>query len=139
MSTVYHPNDDAVILDGVQGRRDWPLALAEQLLADPMPWSAGASETGRTQWSRFAEVASSVNWSTRRHVSPKVAVERLGQNDRLESYSTQELLDMLSAVWRMQRHVGYGLTEIEPGLRTVVRIVVTRVRSATPPQFQPPR
>ncbi len=126
------------MLDGWYRDGEWPLALAEQLLADPTPWSAGYRNTGPTQWHTFARVASAVNWAARWRVSPKLAAQRLRQNEPLEGYSTQELLDMLSAIWRMQHHVGAGLADIEPGLRALLGLVVTRVRSATPPQFRLP-
>ena len=135
---MYNPQEDTVALDGMHRDGDWPLALAEQVLTDPTPLSAGYDDPGPTQWRRFAEIASYVDWYNRRLVSPRLAVQRLRQNEPLDSYSTQELLDMLSAIWRMQHHVGAGLAEIDPGLRALLGIVVTRVRSATPPQFQFP-
>jgi len=135
---VYNPQEDTVALDGMHRDGDWPLALAEQVLADPTPLSTGYDDPGPTQWPRFAEIASYVNWYNRRLVSPRLAVQRLRQNEPLDSYSTQELLDMLSAIWRMQQHVGAGLAESEPGLRALLGIVVTRVQSATPPQFRFP-
>jgi hypothetical protein len=136
---VYNPQEDVVVLDGIHQDRDWPLAIAEQLLTDPTPWSTGYRSTAPTQWHLFSEVASFVNWSNRRRISPKVAVERLRQNEPLDIYSTQELLDMLSAIWRMHHHVGAGFAEIEPALRVLLGIIVTRVRSTTPPRFQFPR
>lgn len=92
---MYNPHDDVVLLDGMNPSRNWPVELAEQLLADPTPLSRGYFDSGLTQWSRFAEVASCVNWHNRLLVSPKLSVTRLLQNESLEVYSTQELLDML--------------------------------------------
>lgn len=135
---MYNPQEDVVVLDGWHQDREWPLTLAEQLLADPTPLSAGYHDTGPTQWRTFAMVASSVNWAARWRVSPKLAAQRFRQNEPLEDYSTQELLDMLSAIWRMQHHVGAGLADIEPGLRALLGLVVARVRSAAPPQFRFP-
>jgi len=133
------PHEDVVVLDGMHPGRDWPLALAEQLLSDPAPWSDEVPLAGPTQWRTFAEVASAVNWHNRRRVSPKLAVEPLRRNEPLAIYSTQELLDMLSAIWRMHHHVGAGVGEVEPGLRALLRVVVARMRSATPPRFEFPQ
>jgi hypothetical protein len=133
---MYDPQDDVVVLDGLRSGRDWPLALAEQVLVDPTPWSKEGPTEGSTQGRAVAEVASCVTWSTRRQISPKIAAERLRRNESLERYSTQELLEMLNAIWRMDHFTGAGLAELEPALRALLSVVVARVRSATPPQFQ---
>lgn len=134
---MYSAEEDIVTLDGMYPGRDWPVGLAEDLLNDPSPWSVGYDRTLPDQRAKVAEVASFVNGFNRRALSPKLAVERIQHRETLEDSSTQELLDMLNVIWRMERHVGGGLTQIEPSLRELLRIVVTRVRSSTPPHFVP--
>lgn len=132
---MFTSDGDVVTLDGMYPGRDWPVDLAEELLDDPSHWSVGYEGSLPDQWRKFAEVASFVNGFNRGSVSPKGAVERLRYPEALERYSTQELLDMLSVIWRMERHVGGGLIQIEPGLRELLRLVVTRIKSSTPPHF----
>jgi hypothetical protein len=82
--STYDPYEFVDVLDGVRRGRDWPLALAEQLLTGPTLWRYEGHTVGPTQGRAVAEVASYVTWSARRHIAPKTAAERLRRDEWFE-------------------------------------------------------
>jgi hypothetical protein len=128
---------EIVLLDGPNATLPWPLALAEELLADAAPWGPPASGPDDSRYADVWRVAAYVN-AYHRH--PPGSDWRHPLRDdtlmaNLPRYTTQQLLDGFFMGVRGE-HFSYGLTRsLEPRLRVVIGEVVRRVCAADPPVF----
>src|SRR5689334_5122543 len=88
-----HEAEDLVMLDGISLVAEWPLELAESLLADSTPWWGSWPGDPTDQPNRgpdYAQLANCVYASCR---YPKRT--RLLRDSDMSIYTTQQLLDAL--------------------------------------------
>ena len=130
----------------------WPVDLAEKLLASPLPWGPPTYALGigyidnpeqPDQASDFFELARYVDGAYERHgegigevwdwATP--IIKNVKEGGSCEAYTTQDLLDIVFLHVRGERFSDGLIRSAEPMLREIVREVVRRVHSATPPVF----
>jgi hypothetical protein len=128
---------DRVVLDGLHTDEDWPVELAESLIADQTPWGLGIGESGHSQSMKFYRLARCVNAHNRHHGGYEwahLALEAI-ESHSSEAYSTQDLLDIVCLVCRADHFRNGTVRTEEPRLRLVLQEVVQRVHSDAPPIF----
>lgn len=130
----------------------WPVAIAEQLLANPTPWGPPAYALGigyiddprlPDQSREFMGLAHCVNGAYERHGGDmgtawnwaNPIMERVKAGSSCTAYSTQDLLDIVFLCARGERFSDGLIRSAEPVLREIVREVVRRVHSPHPPVF----
>lgn len=128
---------DSVMLDGPSAEESWPLRAAEALLTDETPWGLGPNERGPNQTVQFCRLAACVNAHKRgrTYTWAYSLLDRVDAGAAYEEYSTQELLDVLFVACRTDRFRSGTLKAEEPRLRLLLREIVRRVRSDSPPTF----
>jgi hypothetical protein len=139
-------SEEVFLAKGVIG---WPVELAEEILAKPLPWGPPTYGLGiyiddprlPDQSDRFCELAMSVNGYDR-HCDGGVAwaspiEENIKAGGSCAEISTQDLLDIVFFYCRGERFCDGLIRSVEPLLRTIIQTVVQRVHSETPPTFIP--
>ncbi|HEX3641618.1 MAG TPA: hypothetical protein VHV10_10030 [Ktedonobacteraceae bacterium] len=128
----------------------WPVELAEEILAKPLPWGPPIYGLGSgyvddptlpDQSGTFYDLAVSVNGYDR-HGDGGVAwaspiEENIKTGGSYAEISTQDLLDIVFFYCRGERFCDGLIRSVEPLLRIMIQEVVQRVRSETPPTFIP--
>ncbi|HZS79607.1 MAG TPA: hypothetical protein VFA41_23545 [Ktedonobacteraceae bacterium] len=141
------PKNDVVYLR--EGIYEWPLQLAESLLANPVSWGPPTYVLGfgyieeeknaPDQFDNFYQLATCVNGYERHPDNYSKFVDSISDEVKaghsLEKFSTQDLLDAVFIVCRQERFCDGLIRSYEPALRAMVQEVVRRVHSDTPPIF----
>lgn len=130
----------------------WPVELAEKLLANPSSWGPPEYTLGigyiddpqqPDQSSNFIALAHCIDGAYKRHGGSmgeawnraNLIMERIRAGSSCAEYSAQELLDIVFLCSRGERFSDGLIRSAEPVLREIVREVVRRVRSSNPPVF----
>lgn len=130
----------------------WPVHLAEKLLASLLPWGPPTYVLGigyidnpkqPDQASDFFELARYVDGAYERHGKDigkawnwaTSIINNVEEGRSCEEYTTQDLLDIVFLHVRGERFSDGLIRSAEPMLREIVREVVGRVHSSTPPVF----
>lgn len=125
--------DDLVILDGISLVAEWPLELAESLLADPTPWWGSWPGDPTDQPNRGPDYARLANCVYAYCRYPRRV--HLLRDLEVSNCPTQQLLDALYLEFCCERF-GYGsIRRYESRLRQAVQEVVRRAHSEHPPHF----
>lgn len=127
----------------------WPVELAEEILAKPLPWGPPTYGLGiyiddptlPDQSDTFYDLAVSVNGYDR-HRDGRAAwappiEENIKAGGSCTHISTQDLLDIVFFYCRGERFCDGLIRSAEPLLRAIIQEVVQRVHSDTPPLFIP--
>ncbi len=143
---------DTVILDSFERIQEWPVALAESLLRDNATWGTytrdsfaasflpNAERQALPEHERFEDfykLAVSVNGYNRHDVEwASTQLDAINKAQKaVNSYTTQELLDLVFIVCRQERFSDGLISRSELQLRAMIQEVVRRVRSDAPPTF----
>ena len=142
---------DTVILDGLEPIQDWPVVLAESLLSDNATWGTYTRDSyaagflskvkrealpERERFKDFYKLATSVNGYNRHDVEwASTQLDAIKAQEAVNSYTTQELLDLVFFVCRGERFSDGLISNSEPQLRAMIQEVVNRVHSDAPPTF----
>ena len=130
----------------------WPVELAEQLLASALPWGPPAYGLGvgypddphqPDQSHAFSTLAQCVDGAYERHGRSmreawdwaRPLIESLKASGSCAQYPTQDVLDLVFLHARGERFSDGLIRSAEALLRELVREVVQRVHSSTPPTF----
>ncbi len=130
----------------------WPVELAEQLLASSFPWGPPAYTLGigytddpqqPDQSNIFLMLAHCVDGAYERHGESMgeawdwahPLIERMKASGSYTEYPAQDLLDLVFLHARGERFSDGLIRSAESILREMVREVVQRVHSSTPPTF----
>ena len=130
----------------------WPVELAEQLLASSLCWGPPAYALGLgyvddpkqpDQSSDFFALAWCVDGAYERQGGDmgqawdwaRPIIDSVKAGGSCAEYATQDLLDLVFLHARGERFSDGLIRSAEPILREIVREVVKRVRSSTPPVF----
>jgi hypothetical protein len=141
------PSDTIQLSAGVQA---WPIEIAEQLLASPLPWGppnyalgVGYIDDPRLpdHASEFIKLAHCVDGAYQRHEKAQEWARATSQKHQAtgtwQTVSTQDLLDILFLYARGERFTDGLIRSVEPALRAILQEVVKRVHTNNPPTFLP--
>lgn len=130
--------EDLVLLDGLSFVWEWPLELAESLLAesllaDPTPWGGPWWGDPKKRPHRGTEFARLVNcvYGYCRYQKPV----RLLKDPPFSTCTTQKILDGIYFIFRFERFAENISGENETLKRQALQEVVRRVHSEHPPRF----
>lgn len=124
----------------------WPVEMAEEILAKPLPWGPPTYALGiyvddprlPDQSDMFYELAVSVNGYDRHRDGAAWASpieENIKAGGTCVEISTQDLLDIVFFYCRGERFCDGLIRSVEPLLRAIIQEVVQRISSETPPTF----
>ncbi len=142
---------NTVVLDGLEQIQKWPITLAESLLSDNATWGNYIRDSyaasflphverealpERERFKDFYELATCVNGYNRHDVEwASTQLDAIKAQKVVNSYTTQELLDLVFFVCRGDRFSNGLISNSEPQLRAMIQEVVNRVHSDAPPTF----
>ena len=146
----FEPKNDEVYLS--RRYKQWPIDRAEKLLASSLPWGPSTYALGigsnndqkqPDQSSDFLKLAEYVDGAYERNGNnmsaawdwAKPIIQSVKSGGSRAKYPTQDLLDILFLHARGERFSDGLIRSAEPMLREMVKEIIRRVNSATPPVF----
>ncbi|GAC1360338.1 MAG: hypothetical protein NVSMB38_44200 [Ktedonobacteraceae bacterium] len=131
--------------------KQWPVDVAEKLLANPLPWGPPTYVLGKYiddpnqphQSDDFLELAHCVDGAYNRHGGDmgtawnwaNPIINSVQEGGSCTEYMTQDLLDIVFLCSRGERFSDGLIRSMEPILREMMREVVRRVHSSPSPVF----